>query len=86
MRISYFEMVENLGKGENAGLQHCLIFLIYFQRPSSLGSPKVGCGKGLTFYHTIRTINNLKKNAFENIMEKGENTGTGIFFLSYSVF
>ena len=35
--------VENiLGRGENAGYQHFLLFLQYFQKPSLLGSLKVG--------------------------------------------
>ena len=29
----------------------------------------------LTLYHTIPTFNNLKQEAFENIMGKGENAG-----------
>ena len=36
-------MVENiLGKGENAGYQHFLLFPKCFQKPPSLGSLKVG--------------------------------------------
>ena len=36
-------MVENiLGKGENAGYQHFLLFPKCFQKPSSLGFLKVG--------------------------------------------
>ena len=35
--------VENIvGKGENAGYQHFLLFPQYFQKPSHLGSLKVG--------------------------------------------
>ena len=44
-----FGRVENIvGKGENAGYQHFLLFLECFPKPSSLGSLKVGlCGKEL---------------------------------------
>ena len=41
MRISLFDRVENtLGKGENAGYQHFLLFPQCFPKPSSLGSLK----------------------------------------------
>ena len=41
--ISVFESVENIvGKGENAGYQHFLLFLQCFQEASFLGSLKVG--------------------------------------------
>ena len=37
------ELTENiLGKGENTGYQHFLLFLIFFQKPPSLGSLKFG--------------------------------------------
>ena len=40
--ISVFDTVENLlGKGENAGHQHFLLFPKGFQKPSSLKSLKV---------------------------------------------
>ena len=35
----------------------------------------------LTLYHTIPTIMTLKKKAFENIVEKGENAGNQHFLL-----
>ena len=35
----------------------------------------------LTFYHTIPTFNDLKKEAFENIVGKGENAGNQNFLL-----
>ena len=38
-----FERVENIvGKGDNAGYQHCLLFLQCFQKTSYSGSLKVG--------------------------------------------
>ena len=41
--ISVFDMIENIvGKGENAGYQHFLLFQQCFQKASSLGSLKVG--------------------------------------------
>ena len=42
MMISQFDRLENnMGKGENAGNQHFLLFPQCFQKPSSLGSLKV---------------------------------------------
>ena len=42
MTISLYDRVENtVGKGENAGYQHFLIFPQCFPKPSSLGSLKV---------------------------------------------
>ena len=41
--ISVSYLVENIvGKGENAGYQHFLLFPQYFQKVSPLGSLKVG--------------------------------------------
>ena len=41
--ISVFDRVENIvGKGENAGYQHFLLFPRCFQTASVLGSLKVG--------------------------------------------
>ena len=43
MTISLFNRVENtVGKGENDGYQHFLLFPQFFPKPSSLGSLKVG--------------------------------------------
>ena len=43
MKISFYDRVENtVGKGENAGNQHFLLFPKCFLKPSSLGSLKVG--------------------------------------------
>ena len=43
MTISLFDRIENtVGKGENAGNQHFLLFPQCFPKPSSLGSLKVG--------------------------------------------
>ena len=42
MMISLLDRVENaVGKGENAGYQHFLLFLQCFPKPFSLGSLKV---------------------------------------------
>ena len=42
MTICLFDRVENtVGKGENAGYQHFLLFQQYFPKSSSLGSLKV---------------------------------------------
>ena len=52
MMISVFERIENtVGKGENTGYQHFLLFPHCFPKPYSLGSLKSGfCGKELTLY------------------------------------
>ena len=43
MKISLYDRVENaVGKGENAGYQHFLLFQQCFPKPSSLGSLRVG--------------------------------------------
>ena len=43
MVISLYDRVQNImGKGENAGYQHFLLFLQCFQKASSTGSLKVG--------------------------------------------
>ena len=43
MMISLLDKVENtVGKGENTGYQHFLLFLQCFPKPSSYGSLKVG--------------------------------------------
>ena len=42
MIISLYDRVENImGKGENAGYQHFLLFPHFFQRPSFTGSLKI---------------------------------------------
>ena len=53
--ISLFDRVENtVGKGENAGYQHFLLFPQYFPKPSSLGCLKSGlCGKDLIYSYEI---------------------------------
>ena len=43
MTISLFDKVENtMGKGQNAGYQHFLLFPQYFPKSSPLGLLKVG--------------------------------------------
>ena len=65
MTISLFDRVENtVGKGENAGYQHFLLFLQCFPNPPSLGSSKVGIVWErlkivLTLYHVFTTFNNF---------------------------
>ena len=41
MKISVFDWVENVGKGENAGYQHFLLFPQCFGKPSISGSLKL---------------------------------------------
>ena len=77
MMVLISDMVENIvGKGENAGNQHFLLFQQYFQNAPTTGSLKVGImGKGLNLhvYHTITTFNNLRTRPLEKILGKGEN-------------
>ena len=79
--------VENIvGKGENAGYQHFLLFPQCFQKASFSGSLKVYGKKlnlnTLTLYHTIQTFNDPpRKTRFENIVGKGENAGYQHFLL-----
>ena len=48
MKISVFDRVENIvGKGENAGYQHFLLFQQCFQKASFLGKEGL-CGNDLT--------------------------------------
>ena len=61
MLFSLFDRVENIvGKGENAGYQHFLLFPQCFPKPSSSGSLKSGlCCKGLNpFKKTISLSEN----------------------------
>ena len=71
-----YKIGKTVGKGENAGYQHFLLFLQCFPKPSSLGSLKVGlCGEELILLHVIilRFKNTERKQAFENIVGNGEN-------------
>ena len=58
-----FERAENIvGKGENAGYQHFLFYLS-FQKASNPGLLGL-CGKGLTLYLTMMTLDTLEEKAF----------------------
>ena len=70
MVISVFDRVENImGKGENAGYQHFLLFPIMFSKGFFFKGVKSGlCGKELAdnnfkFDETGRKISNLMKMA-----------------------
>ena len=58
MKISLYDRVENtVGKGENSGFQHFLLFSQCFPKCYSLLSLKVGmglCGKELTLQVLIK--------------------------------
>ena len=64
MTISLFDRVENtVGKGENAGYHHFLLFPQCFPKSSSSGVVKSqDC-----------MVKSQNKMAFRNIVEKGEN-------------
>ena len=67
MMISVFDKVENIvGKGENTGNQHFLLFPECFSMPSFLGRQKsrlCGCSDK-TLYYTIPTLTTLGEVAF----------------------
>ena len=72
MLISVCDRVENIvGKGENAGYQHFLLFPQCFQTTSFSESLRVElCGKELI----------IKEKIFENIAQKGDNAGELLFY------
>ena len=93
MTISLFDGVENaVGKGENAGYQHFLLFPQCFLKPSYLGSLKVGI-VWYTLYHASLTVNDPEKEpAFSPfptisiLFQKQISILNCIFFVFYKVF
>ena len=76
--ISVLAWAENVvGKGENYGNQHFHGFHI-FKKPFSSGS--------LTLYHTIPTLDNLRKEPFLKLWEKEKMLVTSIFSFSHNVY
>ena len=65
-KIDFFVgVVENmLGKGENAGYQHFLLFPKYFQKPSTFGRDFFLSGKVLTFYQTVLNVDGPDEERF----------------------
>ena len=76
MLISVFDRVENIvGKGENAGYQHFLLFPPCFQKFFFQGCYKLAsCGK------------KLSKSPFEDFVRKGKNTGDQHYFLNHTEY
>ena len=69
------ERIENiLGKGENAGYQHFLLFLKYFQKPSSLGSLE------------FRIVCSWETSLLKTLWKKKKMLVTSIFSFSNNVF
>ena len=65
---------KHLGKGENAGHQHFLLFLQCFQISLFQSRYMSGfCGKGLTHAHTMRPFDALKINSCRKLCEKRRN-------------
>ena len=61
----FFDRVENIvGKGENAGYQHFLLFPQYF--------PESSTSESLTHSHTMTPFDALGNKPFENTAGKGE--------------
>ena len=58
---------------------------LYFVK-KHLSSWPLSCGKGLTLYHTIPTLNDSEKKPFESIVGKGENNGNQHFLLLLQCF
>ena len=69
------ERVENVGKGENTGYQHFLLFPQCFQMASYTGSKvKVFADDKIEVaFNSLPPLTTLKKEALENTVEKGEN-------------
>ena len=65
--------MENIvGKGENAGYQHFLLFPQFYQKPLSKGHLKSGlCGKKFNEVQMMICVTDW----VEKIVEKGENAG-----------
>ena len=73
LKFGMERIVKIVGKGENAGDQHFLLFPQCFQKALFRAVFESGlCGKGLTLYHTTTTFNDSEK-IFENIEGKEEN-------------
>ena len=78
MMVSVFDREENIvGKGENAGYQHFLLFPQCFPMPTLVGRKNQGLfGKGFQLFTTQSwLLINLYKKPLENIVGKGENAG-----------
>ena len=73
--------VQNIvGKIENAGYQHFLLFPQCFQRPLLQGCKSTDrCGKGIT--RKPQALRILGEKPIKNIVEKGENAGNPPFLL-----
>ena len=70
------------GKGEIAHYEQFLLFPQHFLRLVVLTRENQGLhGKGLTFTAQSRLLTYLRKEAFENILGKGENAGNQHFLL-----
>ena len=73
-----------MGKGRNADIQHFIFYQQFLQKGFLPGSLKYGAImlRGyLTPFHAILTFNDLKKEAFEKIVGKGENADNQHFLL-----
>ena len=81
--ISLSDRIENIvGKGENAGYQHFLLFLQCFQKPSFLGLLKIGlCGRELK-YKPFQT----KEGFWKQKWEKKENASNQYLYFSHNAF
>ena len=77
-----------MGKGENAGYQHFLLFQQCFQKASYIGSLKVRIEwKRVKFYTTQSwLLTTLKKEPFESFVRKEENAGNQHFLLFSQCF
>ena len=64
-----------MGKAENTGYQHFLLFPQCFQKALHVSISQDLCGKELTLFHTIVSFDAPKEGAFENILGKGDNAG-----------
>ena len=82
MMISVFHRVENiLGKGENAGYQHFLLFPQCFQKASFLGSLKVRIMWQRVYMKFHKFAQDKKKMKFNFILHK---TGKLIYLIPHN--
>ena len=59
-----------------------MLFSLFRAKILLFGNKVPGKSTALTLYHTISTFNDHRKEAFDNILGKGENIGNSIFSFS----
>ena len=76
LKVGWVRVENIVGKGENAGYQHFLLFHSVFKSPLFQGRLKSGLhGKELIYITAFQCSYTLKNNHFKNTVEKGEDAG-----------